>query len=703
MNPWSETTNPERKNNFKSKCVLETYMDELMLIDIWRAKNESVRSFTWCKPKPYTASRLDMFIINYGITQQCKTTIEPGFSTDHSLISLTILHDHIPRGKGYWKFNTMHLSDINFLHKVNEELDQLKASFYKKSPQQRLEEVVELITKECKAWSIQKACNQKVDVKNILEKIHKLKLKIENEKDTRIRDELLITKQNYESKYDKYETMKTRGAAIRSRAKWYSEGEKSSKYFLGLEKLKHSNKTMKCLIKEDGSILRDQKKILLEQLTFYRKLYKSNPEVFFDYENDTNKKLTPEDKAFLDRDIELDELSQALYSMPNNKAPGYSGLQAEVYKVFWSKIKLIYYLAIQACIQEKILTPGMRKGLLCLIPKKQRDPSYLKNWRPLTLMSISHKFFVKAIALRIKPVLQYLISNRQTGYMEKRFIGLNLRKIIDIIEYCNESNTSALMISIDFLKCFDMIEFCAIEGAMKFFDFGEKIISYVRLLYTKFQTAIIHNGFISTFFTPTRGIHQGCAQSGYNFLLNAEILAEKISRNPKIAKIQINQNPINPVSQFVNDLTLFTLPDQESLEEIVRIFDEFQQKTGLTISYEKSVISRLGPIRNTSFKLKLSKKFKWHDTNLIALGIALDKVSNENDSFSDVLETMNAVLKTWQQRKLSLNSKITILNSLVGSLLVYKMQVLPTISGNLARKINQIIENFIWNGRKPKI
>ena len=31
------------------------------------------------------------------------------------------------------------------------------------------------------------------------------------------------------------------------------------------------------------------------------------------------------------------------------------------------------------------------------------------------------------------------------------------------------------------------------------------------------------------------------------------------------------------------------------------------------------------------------------------------------------------------------------------------MQTLPTMSVNLEGKINLLIKNFIWNGRKPKI
>ena len=66
------------------------------------------------------------------------------------------------------------------------------------------------------------------------------------------------------------------------------EGEKSTKYFLGLEKVKAKNKTLNALMCEDGTKTRDQRQILKEQAKFYLKLYSSNPQITFELHNETN-------------------------------------------------------------------------------------------------------------------------------------------------------------------------------------------------------------------------------------------------------------------------------------------------------------------------------------------------------------------------------------------------------------------------------
>ena len=47
--------------------------------------------------------------------------------------------------------------------------------------------------------------------------------------------------------------------------------------------------------------------------------------------------------------------------------------------------------------------------------------------------------------------------------------------------------------------------------------------------------------------------------------------------------------------------------------------------------------------------------------------------------------------------------RIEVVNSLVSSLVVYKFQVLPNVSAESVKKINDLIVHFVWNGRKPKI
>ena len=73
--------------------------------------------------------------------------------------------------------------------------------------------------------------------------------------------------------------------------------------------------------------------------------------------------------------------------------------------------------------QKGELSTSQRQGIIRLIPKKDKDLSYLKNWRPVSLLNVDYKIATKAIGLRLKKVLRDIINNTQTRYLQGRFIG----------------------------------------------------------------------------------------------------------------------------------------------------------------------------------------------------------------------------------------------------------------------------------------
>ena len=65
------------------------------------------------------------------------------------------------------------------------------------------------------------------------------------------------------------------------------------------------------------------------------------------------------------------------------------------------------------------------------------------------------------------------------------------------------------------------------------------------------------------FFTPERGVRQGCPLSLYIFILGVEILAEKIRRNNAIKGILVHGKEIK-ISQYADDTTIILDGSQTS-------------------------------------------------------------------------------------------------------------------------------------------
>lgn len=183
---------------------------------------------------------------------------------------------------------------------------------------------------------------------------------------------------------------------------------------------------MTALKLQDGTITSDPKIILQEQARFFQNLYTKNPDVKFNLDHLPGAKLSKEQTEFTNQKLTLEELSLALQAMPNGKTCGCDGLSTEFYKFFWPKLKQVYFNAIQHAVQCGSFFRSTKRGIITLIPKKNRDPLSLKNWRPLTMLNVDFKIYSKALANRMKRVLPTIISEDQTGFMKGRNIATNI-------------------------------------------------------------------------------------------------------------------------------------------------------------------------------------------------------------------------------------------------------------------------------------
>jgi len=97
---------------------------------------------------------------------------------------------------------------------------------------------------------------------------------------------------------------------------------------------------------------------------------------------------------------------------------------------------------------------------------------------------------------------------------------------------------------LDFEKAFDTVEWSFIWKMIASFNFRSSLISWIKLCYHNIESCIFNNGWASNYFSPRRGVRQGCPHLPYIFILCAEILANKIRQNKdKALGVWISSNP----------------------------------------------------------------------------------------------------------------------------------------------------------------
>ena len=232
---------------------------------------------------------------------------------------------------------------------------------------------------------------------------------------------------------------KTKGAIIRSKARWQEKGERNTRYFLNLEKRNHLRKTVTKLKVGDDKYTTDQFEILEEEKTFYESLYKSQNTNEHDLSGSTffaSGNIAPlkkEEQQLCEGLVSVNECANALTEFKNAKSPGIDGFSAEFYKFFWPELGTEMVSSFNHAFRSGTLSISQRRGIISLIPKKNKDKTLLDNLRPISLLNVDYKILTKTLAQRLEKVLPTVINPDQTGYVKGRFIGENVRLIRDIM------------------------------------------------------------------------------------------------------------------------------------------------------------------------------------------------------------------------------------------------------------------------------
>ena len=88
---------------------------------------------------------------------------------------------------------------------------------------------------------------------------------------------------------------------------------------------------------------------------------------------------------------------------------------------------------------------SQRLGIICLIPKGEKEKRYLTNWRPLTLLETLYKIRLSILAKRLKLILDNLLEFEEKAYIPGRFIAECTRTMYNLFEHAKMNNLPGMI------------------------------------------------------------------------------------------------------------------------------------------------------------------------------------------------------------------------------------------------------------------
>ena len=676
------------------------------LVDIWRIKNPAKKRYTFGQQHytGYLQRRLDYIFISNGLQNSVKNVdVGTRVMTDHSPVSLEIKSNNINSKKGpnLWKYNSSLNKNDEFVAKMRTLINE-KIQEYSDSDEQI---AWELLKYEIRKFAIDFSKNlakEKRREQQILEQ--NLKRLEESDIILNIDPDYIRTKIELENLINE----KTEGIRIRAKCTEYEENERSSKYFLNLEKRNGKLSALSAITNPNGGDdILEHKEIMTAIYDFYSDLFKnkcnSTPESCQHYLRDLPLKvLSNEQKNLCNGPLSIEELYEALLEMNENKSPGNDGLSPEFYKMFWNSIKLPLFASVnkaKACGQ---LSTSQRQAIIRLIEKKDKDKKFIKNWRPISLLNTDLKIISRTFAKRLKEVLPSIISSKQTAYVKDRFIGEGARLISDILEVTDILKIGGYMVTIDFEKAFDSLNHTFLIETLKKIQFPEYFIEWIHIFLRKQESCVINNGTTTKYFPLESGARQGDPISAYLFIIALEALFLSIEKNRDIKPIEILGNTFL-YNAYADDATFF-LQDSESIINLVNELKLFSKYSGLRPNYNKCETCAIGSLKGVTRALCGFKPIDLTNDSAKILGLhfSYNKKIQEDRNFIDTIKKMETILQIWRSRNLTLLGKIAVFKTLAISKLVY-CSYLSNVPNSILETVNKIQNKFIWSDKPAKI
>ena len=236
------------------------------------------------------------------------------------------------------------------------------------------------------------------------------------------------------------------------------------------------------------------------------------------------------------------------------------------------------------CIQEMSIPKAWKNFIMILIHKKG-DTKDLKNYRPISLLSVIYKLFTKIIANRINGQLDSNQPREQAGFRSGYSTTDHIHALNQLMEKSIEYNKPLCMAFIDYEKAFDSVKTSAILQALRKQGVEELYVKLFEDIYTD-STATLQLHRNSEKIPIKRGVRQGDTISPKLFTACLEEIFKKL--NWENLGIRVNGEYLTDL-RFADDIVLISEKGEE-LQQMIEELHRESRRVGLSMNMKKTKV-----------------------------------------------------------------------------------------------------------------
>ncbi|XP_020096969.1 uncharacterized protein LOC109716078, partial [Ananas comosus] len=487
----------------------------------------------------------------------------------------------------------------------------------------------------------------------------------------------------------------------KARIRWAQNGDLNTKFFHNTTRIRRHRNRINFIKCSNGVHATNQVDITNEFCRFYLSLWMPNtrtdsmPVSWPDLPA-----ISQENAEVLIKPIEDLEIKQALWSMPNGKAPGPDGLQAEFFKNYWDIVGLDLCKAIKHFFLHANLPKGWGQTYITLVPKKE-NPSRVADFRPISLCNVCYKIISKILVNRLKPLLPTLIGYEQAAFVAGRDISDNILAAQELAHTMvnNKKDHPMMIVKYDMEKAYDRVRWDSVTTVLSLMRFPIKWVNWIMACISSPTYAFIINGKASDWIQPAGGLRQGDPLSPYLFILIAQVLTSLLNEAQSCGSftgIPVGDNSYLSHLMYADDILITGAISRRNCRGIEAILHKYECLSGQRVNKDKSALylpdwlsARMKNMVTRWLNLpKGTMPFKY-----LGSQISGKRVKVEQSNF--LVERVRSKLTSWKKNALSLAGRAILIRATLTAIPNYWMTA-SWIPDSVVDKITQIIRKFLW-------
>ena len=488
----------------------------------------------------------------------------------------------------------------------------------------------------------------------------------------------------------------------KARINWHVNGDRNSRYFHRLTKIKNKTKMISS-IRNDEEIITEPERVTEHIVNYYNCLFSSN---YFLQDSNLLEEVVPNlidepTNKLLTMIPSTEEIKNAVFDLNNEGAPGPNGFGACFFQTYWDIVHKEVTDAVIQFFQTGWLAPNYNANTLILIPKTSNADS-IDQYRPIALANFKFKVITKVMADRLAKILPNIISVEQRGFIRGRNIKdciILASEAINVLD--KKSFGGNLALKIDVSKAFDTLNWTFLIKVLKAFGFSDIFCFWINSILHSATISILINGSQHGYFNCTRGVRQGDPLSPLLFCIVEEVLSRgitKLVQEGKVELISASRNSQIPSHCFyADDLMVYCRGKISGLEALKELFTQYAYCSGQSINLRKSSIHAGGINQQRLNHLANLLGFSIGNLPFIYLGVPIFKGRPKTIYFQSTADKIRLKLANWKAALLSIAGRVQLVKSVVQGMLIHTISIYSWPVA-LLRQIEKWIKNFIWSG-----